>query len=116
MNQFYRLFVMMGILMVTMLNANAEIKNAGNKNNKTVLQGVVTDRYSGEALAGVSVKLNETGEIAFTDFDGNFKFENIEPGTYNISVSYISYQDKTEKGVGTNASEQEPLLIKMSKQ
>ncbi len=116
MNQFYRFFVLTGFLLVIMHNANASITNADNKNNITALQGVVTDRFTGEALTGVSVKLNETGEVTYTDFDGNFKFNNVEPGTYDITFSYISYRDKTEKGVATKTTVKGTLEIKLSKQ
>lgn len=118
MKQLRTLIVIAGFLLVNIASMNAEnaIGKADNKDSKTALQGVVTDRYTGEALAGVSVKLNESGEVAYTDFDGNFKFNNVDPGTYDITVSYISYRDKTEKGVKTKPTEKEPLEIKMSKQ
>ncbi len=55
------------------------------------ITGNVNDFNSGESLAGVEVKIEGTDLKTYTDFDGNFSFENIKPGTYNIIASYISY-------------------------
>lgn len=55
------------------------------------LTGQVIDFNSGEALTGVEVTIEGTDIKAYTDFDGNFEFENIMPGKYNIIASYISY-------------------------
>lgn len=62
-----------------------------NKMVSTTFAGTVIDNESGEALVGVAVKLNN--QTVFTDFDGNFSFENVVPGTYEIETSYVSYQD-----------------------
>ncbi len=55
------------------------------------LTGKVIDFNSGEALTGVEVKIEGTDIKAYTDFDGNFKIEDVIPGKYNIIASYISY-------------------------
>lgn len=60
--------------------------------------GTVSDAQTGETLVGVEVKLEGTSQKVYTDFDGNFAFENVAPGEYNIAVSYISYEkQKIEK-------------------
>ena len=55
------------------------------------LTGQVLDVNSGEALTGVEVTIEGSDIKAYTDFDGNYKLENVEPGTYNIIASFISY-------------------------
>lgn len=57
-----------------------------------ILSGKITDKASGEELAGVAVKLDGTNHVVFTDFEGNFSFKHINPGNYKIVVEYISYQ------------------------
>ncbi len=57
------------------------------------LSGQVLDITTGEALAGVKVKMEDTNEISYTDFDGNFSFEGLIPGEYKISTNLISYKD-----------------------
>lgn len=65
---------------------------------KASISGKVADKQTGENLAGVLLSIKDTGIKVYTDFDGNFSFENIEPGTYTIEVNYISYSvDETQK-------------------
>nr|WP_321406941.1 DUF2012 domain-containing protein [uncultured Carboxylicivirga sp.] len=77
---------------------------ANNKDNKkdadastsaiTSLSGIITDEATGENLAGVKVILEGTDQVAYTDFDGIFTFDNVEKGTYTLKSDYISYADK----------------------
>jgi hypothetical protein len=55
------------------------------------LSGKVIDFSSGEALTGVEVTIEGSSKKSYTDFDGNFKFDNLTPGEYNIIASFISY-------------------------
>ncbi len=59
-----------------------------------VVSGCIIDKNTGEALAGVKVAL-ANGSITYTDFDGNFSFNNVTPGKMAISVSMISYKNNT---------------------
>ena len=61
----------------------------------TTISGQVVDHITGEALAGVKVKLNDLNQTVYTDFDGNFEISNVVPGTYKISSSLISYNETT---------------------
>jgi hypothetical protein len=76
---------------------------SGNSNGeeavvKTVsLSGLIMDMTTGEALAGVKVTVDETDEFVYTDFDGNFSFDNLIPGSYQITASYISYKSADKK-------------------
>ena len=71
----------------------SEIKSTESENIRTVsLSGQVFDGITGETLAGVKVVVEETREIAYTDFNGSFSFENLIPGTYKLSTAFISYE------------------------
>lgn len=74
--------------------------------NQTHLSGKVTDETS-EELIGATVKLmRENYTISngtITDFDGNYVFKAVEPGTYNIEVSYTGYQTSRTDGVVVKA-------------
>ena len=62
------------------------------------ISGTVTDAKTGETLVGVQVQLDGTNKKVYTDFDGNFTFDDILPGKYDITASYISYEkQKIEK-------------------
>lgn len=59
--------------------------------------GTVKDQSTQEPLIGVTVTLqNQTG--AATDVDGAFKIVT-EPGSYNITASYVGYQSQTRYNV-----------------
>ncbi len=57
------------------------------------LNGVVSDKLTGETLAGVVITSN--GKKLYTDLDGNFSFENAGKGKCSIKVSLISYEEQT---------------------
>lgn len=63
------------------------------------IRGRVSDAETGEAMFGTNVVIKGTTTGATTDFDGNFSIENVEPGTYDIEASFISYEKKTITGV-----------------
>jgi hypothetical protein len=63
---------------------------------KSVISGTITDKLTGEPLAGVEVKLMDSDVKVYTDFDGKFEMKNVTPGAQAIVVSYISYQDIIE--------------------
>jgi len=76
-------------------NGNSANKNKSNEtvsaNAAVSISGKVIDFTSGEALAGVEVAIEGSTKKVHTDFDGNFKIDNIKPGSYNLIASYISY-------------------------
>ncbi|MFA8433944.1 MAG: carboxypeptidase-like regulatory domain-containing protein [Marinifilaceae bacterium] len=68
----------------------------------TSLSGLVIDHETGEGLAGVAIQLEGLNQVVYTDFEGNFKLEGVVPGQYNITSSYISYQEKELKNVNVS--------------
>lgn len=68
----------------------------------TNLSGIVLDNETGEALVGVAIRFEGSKETVYTDFDGNFKIDNVVPGTYNVLSSYISYTDNKLKEVNVS--------------
>ncbi|MDX1941199.1 MAG: TonB-dependent receptor [Saprospiraceae bacterium] len=62
---------------------------------QTSLAGKVTDQESGEPILFGNVVLYRNGVLITgteTDFDGNYSFSNIDPGTYDLEVRYVGYQ------------------------
>ncbi len=69
---------------------------------QTALQGKVTDEDSGEALLFCNVALYKSGVLIVgtdTDLDGNYSFSNLDPGTYDLQVSYTGYATQRVVGV-----------------
>ena len=55
------------------------------------IRGTVYDDANGETLPGVTVLIEGTYKGTITDLDGKFNLP-IEPGTYNLKLSFISYE------------------------
>jgi len=77
------------------------------------ISGEVLDLTTGESLAGVTVKIEGTGIETFTDLDGNFEFENVCPGAYNLVFSFISYNNSLVEDLKVNPNENKSLKVKL---
>ncbi len=49
-------------------------------------------KTTGEDIPGVNVILKGTYYGSATDLNGNFIIKNINPGEYNLEISYIGYK------------------------
>jgi len=58
------------------------------------ITGKITDSETGEGLIGAAVVIQGTTTGTITDLNGAYILENIQPGSYNIVVSYISYDNE----------------------
>lgn len=56
------------------------------------IKGAITDSKTNETLIGTTILIQGTSQGATTDFDGNFIVKGVNPGAYNLVVSFISYQ------------------------
>ena len=90
----YFLFTL--LLSVPVLSQNAP---------KGKIAGIVTDKRSGEPLAGVNVELKGTYMGAATDLDGTYFVENISPGNYDIEASIIGYKIQLQTAVNVRADQ-----------
>ena len=73
------------------------------------IEGTITDKKSKETLVGAQVILDGTTIGAVTNFDGHYIIDNIKPGTYNVKVSYISYNPVIIEGVVVSANKKSQL-------
>ncbi|MCK9611861.1 MAG: carboxypeptidase-like regulatory domain-containing protein [Bacteroidales bacterium] len=97
-----------------MSNAFGFTENNPSKNiQKANVSGKVLDKQTGESLAGVLVMIEESGLKVYTDLDGNFLFQNVDPGTYTFKVSYISYSVNELKNVVCNPGNDVHLKIEI---
>jgi len=60
-----------------------------------IIRGKVTDGSNGDELIGASVIIEGTFTGGQADLDGNFSIENLEPGSYTITCSFITYDKNT---------------------
>ena len=69
---------------------------------QTALKGKVTDPDTGEELPFATVQLFKEGTFVngtTTDFEGNYFFSNIDPGTYDIQADFTGYQGVRLEGI-----------------
>ncbi len=67
------------------------------------ITGTVVDAETGETLIGVNIIIEGTTIGTSTDLDGRYTIKNIEPGSYTLIASYVSFQRQTITGVEVNA-------------
>ena len=68
------------------------------------IRGTVFDAEMGEYLPGVSILIEGTTIGTITDLDGKFSIS-VPPGTYNLSISFISYETLKLIGLKVKAGE-----------
>lgn len=84
-------------VVIAKADGNNDTKSENNSNPVTLtVTGSVSDANTGEMLVGVEIKLEATDLKTYSDFDGNFSFDNVKQGEYKVVANYISYQKKTE--------------------
>jgi len=96
------------------LSAKAQIPGGGS----TIvgrISGTVIDSVTKEAMSYTTIALfRSTGRSplngVLTDDKGNFKIDNVKPGTYRIEVSFIGYPTKVVNNVITTLSKPDKAL------
>ena len=69
---------------------------------QTSLQGNISEEESGEAVLFATVALYKNDVLITgteSDFDGNYFFSDIDPGTYSIEVSFLGLQTQRMNGI-----------------
>jgi outer membrane receptor protein involved in Fe transport len=69
---------------------------------QTSLEGKAIDIETKEPILFGNVALYQNGNLITgtqTDLDGNYVFSNIDPGTYDVEVSYVGFQTQRQTGV-----------------
>ena len=85
------------LLLLTMLCLVSTVMVA-----QTSLTGKVTDEETGEPILYGTVSLSKDGSFVTgtdTDLDGFYNFPNIDPGTYDVEVSYVGYATARQTGI-----------------
>ncbi len=77
------------------------------------ISGKVIDAKSGESLPGVNIILKGTYYGAASDFDGNFRINNISTGTYTLEISFIGYKTVQFTGIEIEANKTKQLDVQL---
>ncbi|MGB3079428.1 MAG: TonB-dependent receptor, partial [Saprospiraceae bacterium] len=84
--------------------------------SQSSLEGKVTDAADGQTVIYANVIIFKNGNQitgTTTDLDGNYVFSSIDPGTYDVLVSYTGYPDQRKTGVVVLAGKAIRLDFKM---
>ncbi len=66
------------------------------------LKGKITDKNTGETIPFANVVAEKGGNLmagVTTDFDGNYTIKPLDPGTYDLKVSFVGYGQLTLEGI-----------------
>lgn len=100
-----------------MVSFNAYPFNSGeDPGKKAGLTGKVVDQQTGEELPGATVMVRGTDIKAFTDFNGNFTLDNLEPGIYDLEVVFISYRKAEIKDLKLTSGMSRNMNIDLSQE
>lgn len=83
-------------------------------NSTGSIAGTVTDKATKEPLMGATIQITGTSIGAITDFDGNFLLPDLKPGTYSMSIKYISFRTIDQDNVVVAPGKKTILTIEMS--
>ncbi|MCB0582360.1 MAG: carboxypeptidase regulatory-like domain-containing protein [Phaeodactylibacter sp.] len=84
---------------------------------QTTLSGKATDAITGEPVIFAAVALYKQGVLIAgteTDFEGNYAFSPIEPGTYELEASYLGFAKKRITDVKALAGKANRMDMEMS--
>lgn len=82
--------------------------------SKGKITGLVLDKETGEPIIGANVLIDNTNIGAATDLEGKFRIENVNPGKYEIVISYISYSKTIVKDVVVESNKETELKVALS--
>jgi len=93
-------------LVIALLTGNAFAQSG-------TIKGVVADALTGETIIGANVRIEGSSLGVATNLDGTFELPQVEPGTYKLLVSFISYKTVGLEGVVVVPSRTTVLDVKL---
>ena len=99
------------ILLVTMVTSQIQQSSYDSQGRIT---GRVIDEHTKEGLPSVNILVKGTYYGASSDYDGNYKIERLNPGTYNIDVTLLGYKTVQYSGIKVEAGKTLELNVKMA--
>ncbi len=81
--------------------------------SKGSISGRVIDASNNEVLIGANIIVVGTNTGTSSDLDGYYAIKGLEPGTYSIKFSFVSYQATTVQNVKVEAGKDTKLNIQL---
>ena len=79
---------------------------------QAAIKGKVTDKVTGEEIIGAVVFIKGTSKGTTTDYEGNYTLP-LDPGVYNVSVTFLAYKPFQSAGVTVKAGQPTTLNIQL---
>jgi len=78
------------------------------------IRGIVVDGTTNETLVGAAVVIQGTFTGVTTDFNGEFRLDNLQPGTYTLQISFISYDPFVVENIRVEAGRSVTVNVPLS--
>lgn len=88
-------FVFIVAVAATALAGNGDNNNTSSSNATKILCGKVTDKQTGEILAGVKIKIKDTNNFCYSDLKGNFTLTVSVTEKAEVLAEIIGYNSLT---------------------
>lgn len=89
------------------------LMSAGAFAQNGTISGTVTDAKSGETVVGANVVIQGTSVGAATGIDGDFVIPDLKPGTYSLSVTFVTYKAHTIPDVTVESGKITEIQVQM---
>ncbi|MGM0376963.1 MAG: carboxypeptidase-like regulatory domain-containing protein [Bacteroidota bacterium] len=112
----------LSILLILTIGVLSHIQAGNNENDEqpakaeaptSAIAGTIVDDETGETLTGVEVQLKGTDMKTYTDFEGKFVFDHINPGQYSVEANIISYQGEQTRSVDVESNEMHAFNLEL---
>lgn len=104
------------VALVVLLGTGPAAAVAQDAASTGAVAGTVVEEQRGEPLPGANVTIEGTSTGTSTDLDGRYRIDELEPGTYDLVVSFVGFQRKTVTGVEVAAGETTPLDVALAEE
>ena len=81
---------------------------------KSTIKGKVTDKINNDVIPFANIYIEQIQSGVATDFDGNYIINDLEPGQYNLTCSYIGYETKSFAEIIVNPNKPTILDIQLN--
>jgi hypothetical protein len=79
------------------------------------IRGEISDKSTGLPLIGATVNVIDSNPLigASTDLNGRFEIQDLQPGRYNLLISYVGYKSYSLSSVLVSSAEETLLFIEL---
>lgn len=80
------------------------------------ISGAIKDAGTSDPIIGANVIIQGTQLGTSTDIEGNFIINNLKPGTYNLTISFVTYKTFTLENIVVEANKKTSVSASLSEE